>query len=149
MNRLAGTALRGGAVAGIPAGLAALGPRVLAGTAVVVLIVVMAVCWTITDAGRSERLAMLIRAGRGVAGQPPGRGMAGQPPGAGGTGQAPAVPAGVCRWHVGRRAARYPAGVTQPARSLARWRRRLGPACACEDTNDSPRGDRHVPWLAR
>ena len=57
MRRAAGSA---GAVA-----LAGLSWHILAGLAVVVLIVVGAVCWVITDAGRSQRLIMLIKAWRG------------------------------------------------------------------------------------
>ncbi len=57
MRRVAGTA---GTVA-----LAGLSWHILAGLAMVVLIVVGAVCWVITDAGRSQRLAMLIKACRG------------------------------------------------------------------------------------
>jgi hypothetical protein len=49
--------------------LAWLSWHILAGLAMVVLIVVGAVCWVITDAGRSQQLAMLIKAWRGSARQ--------------------------------------------------------------------------------
>lgn len=49
--------------------LAGVSWHILAVLAVVVLMVVGAVCWVITDAGRSQRLAMLIRAWRGSARQ--------------------------------------------------------------------------------
>jgi hypothetical protein len=54
-----------GALAAVPAALAGLSVRGLAGAAVIVVIVTAALCWIITDAGRSERLAMLICAWRG------------------------------------------------------------------------------------
>jgi hypothetical protein len=44
--------------------LAVLGAPVLAGAVLVVLIVVVALCWTLTYAGRSGRFAMLIGAWR-------------------------------------------------------------------------------------
>jgi hypothetical protein len=57
MRRMAG--------AGASVVLAGLSWHVLAGLAVIVLIAVGAVCWVIIDAGRSQRLAMLIKAWRG------------------------------------------------------------------------------------
>jgi len=61
MRRATGTA---GTVA-----LAGLSWHILAGLAMVVLVVVGAGCWVISDAGRSQRLAMLIKAWRGNARQ--------------------------------------------------------------------------------
>lgn len=63
----AGRVLRrsAGALAAVPAVLAGLSMRDLAGALIVVVITVAALCWVIKDAARSERLAMLIGAWRG------------------------------------------------------------------------------------
>ena len=50
-----------GALAAVPAALAGVSWRTLAGMTLAVLIFAAALCWTITDSGRSRRLAMLIR----------------------------------------------------------------------------------------
>lgn len=66
MRRVTRVILRAtGALTTIPLALAGLSARGLAGIVLIVLIVVAALCWTITDARRSHRLAMLIRAVRG------------------------------------------------------------------------------------
>jgi hypothetical protein len=61
-----------GVLAAVPAALAGLsGPAM----AWVVVVVVVALCWIIADAGRSNRLTKLIRASRGtvrMVGPPPG-----------------------------------------------------------------------------
>jgi cell division protein FtsW (lipid II flippase) len=72
VKRAATVMLRAVGTAGTVA-LAGLSWHILAVLAVAVLIVVGAVCWVITDAGRSQRLAMLIRAWRGSARQKPTR----------------------------------------------------------------------------
>lgn len=54
-------------LAAVPVVLAGLSVPTAAGTVLVVLIVVLALCWIIRDAGRSQRLAMLIRASRSSA----------------------------------------------------------------------------------
>lgn len=65
MNRAARVMLRAtGTLAAVPAVLAGLSLHALAGAAVVVLIVTAGLCWTIADADRSQRLAMLISACR-------------------------------------------------------------------------------------
>jgi hypothetical protein len=56
------TLLTAGAV---PVLLAGFGLHILTDTVLIVLILVVAVCWTITDPGRARRLAMLIKALRG------------------------------------------------------------------------------------
>ena len=53
-----------GALAVVPVALAGLDLPALAGTALVMLIVVAALCWIISDADRTGRLAMLIDATR-------------------------------------------------------------------------------------
>jgi hypothetical protein len=53
-----------GTLATVPVALAGLSAPAMVGTVLVVLIVVAALCWTITDSGRSQRLAMLIHACR-------------------------------------------------------------------------------------
>jgi hypothetical protein len=58
------------ALAIAPVALAGLTAPAWAGTVLVVLIVVAALCWTITDSDRSGRLAMLIEASRGKGRQP-------------------------------------------------------------------------------
>jgi hypothetical protein len=66
VKRESKTAVRtAGALTAVPLALARLGAPALAGTALVVLIVVAALCWIIADAGRSGRLAILIDASRG------------------------------------------------------------------------------------
>jgi hypothetical protein len=50
-----------GAVVAVPVALSGLGVPAVAGAVLVVLIVVVAICWTIMDTARSRRLAMLIR----------------------------------------------------------------------------------------
>ena len=66
MKRASKTAVRTvGTLAVVPMALAGLGAPALAGTALVVLIVVAALCWTIADTDRTGRLAMLIDASRG------------------------------------------------------------------------------------
>ena len=54
-----------GAMAAVQAAVVVLSLHAVAVVVLVVLIVVGAICWTITDADRSERLAMLIDAIRG------------------------------------------------------------------------------------
>ena len=61
----------GGALVAVPVALAGLGWPALAGVALVVVIVVATLCWTISDAERSRRLAMLIDASRGNRQPPP------------------------------------------------------------------------------
>ena len=56
-----------GTLAVVPAALAGFGAPAIATVALVILIVVAALCWTIMDEHRSERLAMLISAWRGNA----------------------------------------------------------------------------------
>jgi hypothetical protein len=51
--------------AAVPALLAGFAAHALTGAVLVVLILVAAVCWTITDPERSQRLATLIKAFRG------------------------------------------------------------------------------------
>ena len=68
MKRVA-TVIRRAAGSASALALAGLSWHILAGLAVAVLIVVGTVCWVITDAGRSQRLAMLIKAWRGSARQ--------------------------------------------------------------------------------
>jgi hypothetical protein len=53
------------ALAAVPVALAALSAPVLTGIVVVALIIVAALCWTISDTDRSQRLAMIIDATRG------------------------------------------------------------------------------------
>lgn len=67
MKRTAAGVLRWttGALAAVPAVFAGLSWPVLAGVVVIVVVLVAALCWTITDPGRSRRLAMLITAYRG------------------------------------------------------------------------------------
>ena len=62
-----------GALTAVPVALAGFGAPALAGALLVVLIVVAAICWTITDADRTGRLAMLIDASRGNGRQAPMR----------------------------------------------------------------------------
>jgi hypothetical protein len=66
--RIAGQTAAGG-LAGVSAVAAGMSWHVLAVAAVTVLFVVAAVCWVITDNGRTRRLATLIHACHG-AGQP-------------------------------------------------------------------------------
>jgi hypothetical protein len=54
-----------GALAAVPAVFTGFSWHVLAGVVVIVVVLVAALCWTITDPGRSRRLAMLITAYRG------------------------------------------------------------------------------------
>lgn len=66
MRRAAAVIRRTPAVlAAVPVALAGLSWHVLIGIVVAVLIVVLAVCWTITDNGRTRRLTTLIKAWRG------------------------------------------------------------------------------------
>lgn len=66
MRRAAAVMRRTPAVlAAVPVALAGLSWHVLVGIVVAVLIVVLAVCWTITDNGRTRRLTTLIKAWRG------------------------------------------------------------------------------------
>jgi hypothetical protein len=61
----------GAAVAAIPVVLARTSaPALAAGAVLVVFIVVLGICWTIADARRAERLAMLISAARTFSRQP-------------------------------------------------------------------------------
>lgn len=64
-----------GVLAAVPAVLAGLSVRDLAGVLVVVVIVVAAVCWVITDTGRTKRLTMLIKACRESGRPQPARAM--------------------------------------------------------------------------
>ena len=62
-----------GALAAVPVALAGVSWHTLARMTLAVLIFTAALCWTITDSGRSggsRRLAMLIRAWRGHVGRP-------------------------------------------------------------------------------
>jgi hypothetical protein len=63
MNRLAQRIA--GALATVPAVLAGLSVRDLAGALVAMVIVMGVVCWVVTDAARTRRLATLIHAWRG------------------------------------------------------------------------------------
>jgi hypothetical protein len=60
-----------GTLAAVPVALAGLGWPALAGAALVVLLVIATLCWTISDGERSRRLAMLIDAIRGNGRPPP------------------------------------------------------------------------------
>jgi hypothetical protein len=67
MNRLAQRIA--GALATVPAVLAGLSVRDLAGALAAIVIVMGVVCWVVTDAARTRRLATLIYAWRGGAPQ--------------------------------------------------------------------------------
>lgn len=68
------------ALAAVPvAALAGLSTAALVGATLVALIVIAALCWTLTDADRSGRLAMLIDASRGHDRQPRERSRAAFP----------------------------------------------------------------------
>ncbi len=58
----------GGTIAVGSAAIVGLSVAVTAAAAIVVLALIMAVCWTITDSNRSARLALLISATRGQSG---------------------------------------------------------------------------------
>jgi hypothetical protein len=60
--------LAGAAVPGIPAAVAGVSVRALAGTVLAVMIVVAALCWVIADPDRTGRLVELIAAARGRGG---------------------------------------------------------------------------------
>lgn len=58
----------GGTIAMSSAAVVGLSVPVTAAAAIVVLALIVAVCWTITDSNRSARLALLISATRGQLG---------------------------------------------------------------------------------
>jgi hypothetical protein len=78
-----------GALAAVPVALAGVSWHTLAGMTLAVLIFTAALSWTITDSGRSRRLAMLIRAWRGHVGRPAAPAHRARPGGAHGNGRAP------------------------------------------------------------